>query len=158
MLEKQRNGLSMKEKLHQIKLIFCEESSAKNGKYIYVKKTVGSFSSFHESFTGEDEDLLNDDQLLVKNIEDDCNETYHRHRDQIDEENLAIYDSQYKKAKDKFFNLIKDKKGLLIAYMWGDDDDFDQGIISFTTIEPIPLALISTNFLVREIAKACYES
>ena len=42
--------------------------------------------------------------------------------------------------------------------MWGDDDDFDQGIISFTTIEPIPLALISTNFLVREIAKACYES
>jgi len=152
----------MKAKIHQIKLVICEETAAIARRYVYVKRTSECLSSFCDSFTDEDSarEVLQSLLFTADRVEDECEELYHRLRNDIDEANLTIFDAQYKKAKDKFLNLIKEQKGLYLSYVWSEGEDYylDQGIISLAKTEPTAFNFTSDNAFTRELAKASYES
>lgn len=147
----------MKEKLHQIKLVMCEEtaeSAVKNDVYVFVKKTSIAASSFVSSFR-EDPGIVRDLSLVITgSIEDEIEEHKTSIVDRVTDKDLFL--TQFKEAKSKFFELIRGKKGLPLCYSWSTNGDFDQIIISLMTIDQVALGLIHKNTLIREVAKASH--
>lgn len=148
----------MKEKLHQIKLVICEESGMDKDRYVYVKKTAQSASAFLSVF---DHDEYGDDRefddlclLLKGDLHAEIDEHNFMRSEHVQDKEL--FNLQFKESVDEFLKLIEGKKGALLLYYWGPQDDWNQTIISLATIDPVPLGLINENPFIREVAKASH--